>query len=131
MRTNNEIQAAWISSLKSKTDITSLLSKVHEIRERQWQGDDFEYPAVRVSVELFPSTTRCSDRATILIDVFSEEKSSKECQEISAAIAKEYHGKPFSDGTLRFSSVLVTRISRVERSIYAWTQQIELSVWVS
>jgi len=131
MRTNDEIQAVWVANLKSKTNIVSLLSQTNEIREKQWQGDDFVYPAIRVSVEVFPSMTRCSDRATILIDIFSEEKSSKQCQGIGAAVAKEYHGKAFSVSNMRFSSVLVTRIGRVERSIYAWTQQIEISVWVS
>jgi hypothetical protein len=125
--TPETFQSAWISSLKSKTAITSLLANAREIREIEWQGTDFDYPAVRVGLDFMPSIERCGpDDAEIIIEVFSDEKSSKKASHIASLIYTTYHGKAFTSGGVRFSTVIVREIERPDRSIYAWQRNIKI-----
>ena len=74
-----DIQAAVISYLKASPTITSQMTGISgtEIRETQWQGSDFVYPALRVYVDFMPSINGCGvDSAHICIEVHAEEKSS-------------------------------------------------------
>ena len=59
MRSIEEVQGAMISYLKSQSPVTSLLGGTTEIRESEWQGTDFVYPAVRLSIDWMPSVNGC------------------------------------------------------------------------
>jgi hypothetical protein len=125
--TPETFQSAWISSLKSKTAITSLLANAREIREIEWQGTDFDYPAVRVGLDFMPSIERCGpDDADVIIEVFSDEKSSKKATQIASLIYTTYHGKAFTQNGVRFSTVIVREVERPDRSIYAWQRNIKI-----
>jgi hypothetical protein len=125
--TPETFQSAWISSLKSKTAITSLLANAREIREIEWQGTDFDYPAVRVGLDFMPSIERCGpDDAEVIIEVFSDEKSSKKATQIASLIYTTYHGKAFTQNGVRFSTVIVREVERPDRSIYAWQRNIKI-----
>lgn len=130
MSADGEIfQAAWINSLKSKTPITSLLTNggQNEIRETQYQGTDFTYPAVRVHLDFMPSINRCGvDDADVYIDVFSAEKSSKEAAHIAATIQNEYHGRTMSYLTHLFPTIIVRKVEKPERGIYGWISRIHI-----
>jgi hypothetical protein len=103
--TPETFQSAWISSLKSKTAITSLLANAREIREIEWQGTDFDFPAVRVGIDF---------------------KSSKKATQIASLIYTTYHGKAFTQNGVRFSTVIVREVERPDRSIYAWQRNIKI-----
>ena len=65
------IQAAIISKLKATSSLTSLLAEgVAGVKEYQWQGDDFKYPAVRLDLEendwAFDASGRCSAQEVVL-----------------------------------------------------------------
>jgi hypothetical protein len=125
--TPETFQSAWISSLKSKTAITSLLANAREIREIEWQGTDFDFPAVRVGIDFMPSIERCGpDDAEVIIEVFSDEKSSKKATQIASLIYTTYHGKAFTQNGVRFSTVIVREVERPDRSIYAWQRNIKI-----
>lgn len=125
--TNETFQEAWIADLKATPNVVSLLDASKQIKERQWQGDDFLYPAVRVSVEFMPSVNRCGpDDAIIHICSYSAEKSSKQVEHISAVIEQNYHGHPFTANGIRFSTVIVRKIHRPERTIFAWQSEMEI-----
>jgi hypothetical protein len=125
-KTGNDIQAAWIAHMKSKTVITSLLANAGQIKELQWQGADFVYPAVRFSVTLMPAVNRCLDTAEIVIDIFSEQKSSDQASTIAGAIQTLYHGHPFEQGGTKFPIVIVSKVNAPERSIYGWNSKVSI-----
>lgn len=53
MKAPDDVQAAIIAHLKADTALVAWLtarSAQNEIRENQWQGTDFTYPAVRVDL---------------------------------------------------------------------------------
>ena len=122
-------KAAWIASLKSKIQLTSLLlvQGADSIKELQWLGTEFEYPAVRVSVDFRPSINRCGpDDANIDIEVYSAEKSSKQAAHIASTIYHLYHGHPFSAAGVMFSTVIVRDVEKPIRSIYAWMSRVKI-----
>ena len=127
------VQANIITYLKSKTVVTSLLSTgAQEIREAEWQGEDFSYPNIRIGVDFMPAIEGCGpDDADITIDSFSAEKSSKQASHISAALKALLHKHPFQVGGMTFSTVVVRRVGRPERTIYGWMSQIDLFVQIA
>lgn len=122
--TGNDVQASFYAYLKSKTQITSLLDNSNQIKEYQWQGTEFVYPAIRISVDFFPSENRCQSRAEVHIRVLSEEKSSNEASLIAGALQTVLHRHPFSAAGVSFFSVIVDRVTHPERSIYAWETEL-------
>lgn len=130
MSADGEIfQAAWVASLKSKPQITALLTNggANEVREQQYQGTDFEYPAVRVRVDFMPSINRCGvDNADVYIDVFSDEKSSKQAAHIAAIIQDLYHGHTMKYQSHLFPTLIVRKVKGPERSIYGWQANIRI-----
>src|SRR5690242_12204786 len=92
--TDETFKASWIASLKGQATLTPLLliPGSTSIKEEQWQGTSFEYPAVRVAVDFMPSINRCGpDDADITIEVYSDEKSSKQSAHIASIIYQLYH----------------------------------------
>ena len=130
--TSVSIWSAVLAYMKAATSVTSLLSASSAIKEAQWQGTVFVYPAVRVSLDLYPDITgRCPDRAELFIDCFSEEKSSMQAQILADAVYILFHKVPFNQGALKFSNVTVTKISRPVRTVEAWQSMVTVSVLVS
>lgn len=99
---NDNIQAGIISKLKAASTVTALLATSGEVRELQYQGTDFLYPALRARIG-----TQTKDRASpfctfgfvpFTIQTFSEEKSSQEADNIAGVVADFLHGN-FIKGT--------------------------------
>jgi len=131
--TSYKVQSAFLAYYKSQPSIVSLLvSGTVQIKESQWQGVDFTYPAIRVYVDLFPSVNGCGpDTAKVCTEIYSEQKSSKEAKVIAGTITNLMHKHPFTSNGLKFSMVRVTQEYKAERSIYAWMSRIEMEVLVS
>lgn len=96
MISNNIIQAALIAKLKADSAIVASLDNSSQIKEAQWQGTDFSYPAVRLNIG-----TQSNDRRSpfcnfgyvpFTIRVFSEMKSSMEADTIMGLINTQLHG---------------------------------------
>ena len=125
--TPETFQSSWIANLLSKSSITALLGSPREVREIEWQGTDFDFPAVRVGLDFMPSIERCGpDDAEVIIEVFSDEKSSRKATQIASLIYTTYHGKAFTQNGVRFSTVIVREVERPDRSIYAWQRNIKI-----
>jgi len=127
--TDETFKASWIASLKSKPSITSLLliPGSDSVKEEQWQGTSFQYPAVRVAVDFMPSINRCGpDDGDITIEVFSAEKTSKQSAHIASVIYQLYHGHPFTSAGIMFNTVIVRKVHKPIRSIYAWMTKIDI-----
>ena len=119
-------QEAWIASLKAQPTFSSGTFP-KEIREAEWQGTDFDYPNIRVGLDYMPTINGCGpDTADVYIDIFAEDKSSKQASTIASAIIALYHKIPFTSNGIRFSTVVVRKINAPERSIYAWMTRIHI-----
>lgn len=102
------IQAGIISKLKTDTSLVDWLtdrSAGDEIRENQWQGVTFAYPAVRVDLltQTEPGNPPCHSQILFNVFAFTEGDSSKECGVLaglvdSALIRKKFTGTGFDSG---------------------------------
>lgn len=124
-------QEAWIASLKTHSAVfnsgTNPARFPEEIREAEWQSTDFVYPNIRVSLDFVPDTTGCApDKADVYIEVFSEEKSSKQAVTIASAVYTLYHKKAFTQNGIRFSTVEVKKVFKPERDVYAWMSKVHI-----
>jgi len=102
---NDEIQAALVAYAKSKATILSKLSDTAEIREDQWQGRTFTYPAVRLRL-VSNKPLECSQELEFAWQVFSENSSSQQADDICGTINDEFHRKSFDSNGLRFTGVI-------------------------
>lgn len=89
---NNLIQAAFVTKLKSMANLVAELSSENEIKENQWQGTSFVYPAVRIDlgtqVPMAPGCGAC--RIPVNIQIHTEDASSKNADIIAGLIAADY-----------------------------------------
>lgn len=123
--TPTTFREAWISDLKSQPTLVSFVGQ--EIREIEYQATDWVYPNIRVSLEFLPSINRCGpDDANVELSVYSEEKSSKQASDIASEIMTLYHGVPFEANNIKFSTVIVRKVSKPDRSIFAWLVKVEI-----
>lgn len=129
------VQSALIGYLKTKTEVTTLLTTdTNEIRENQWQGRDFSYPAIRFhNVSLKPDTRgNCNSfLAEITWMVFSEKPSSWEADKISGIISQVLHDKQFMyEGILIYLRTI--NISPADRKDErTWQSEVRMSGSVS
>lgn len=128
------VQAAFIARLKGMPQLTAEMIGISgtEIREAQWQGADFSYPAIRVYVDVFPSVNGCGpDRAEICAEIFTDQKSSKVVKHLGGILIENLHKHRFKSQGLDFSMVRVTQQKRAERSIFAWQGSVMFEVLVN
>ena len=125
MITNNDAQEALVAWLKANTTITALDDNFPtEIREETWQGEKFSYPNIRVMCEI--TAGECYENLYSVISCFSEEKSSKEAQNIAGVIAGEMHNKSFVQNSLRFSALTVKTIRAVQEE-GVWKADVQVN----
>lgn len=137
MISNSQIQGGWITSLKSKTNITTQVPAV-EIREDLWKGTDFTYPNIRVKLGNLVPTTQNPDcqtwRSPVSIQVFIEQKSSKTGDDIAGVIATAYVGKSFTSNGVRFYGITLESLSPAvvpESDPNSWMASVNLVALVS
>ena len=135
MRTPDEVQLALIEHLKADMNLVTLLGTADHIKEVEWQGAEFKYPAVRVKNDVEPNLPYCSpDGVTIAIFCLSEQKSSKECQMVMKEIGNYLHGHPFKGSNgVQFVFIRVTKMPYPvqEEGKNIWVSPIEISAQVS
>jgi len=109
---NDVVQAALVAALKANTALTTWLaarSTAGEIREAQYQGTQFSYPAVRVAVgDQVPVGDTCyTTRAEVTFETwcYSEHDSSQQCDQLAKLVADALLGKRIS-GT-GFASLVI------------------------
>lgn len=96
---NHILQASLIADLKAASAITTLLASSGEVRELQYQGADFAYPALRVHIDdNRPIITReqC-DHANLSFTVrtFVEGGSSRPASIIATEVNRRFHRRNF------------------------------------
>lgn len=134
---NSDIQAAWIAKSKASIAITSQVPAV-EIRENQWKGTQFSYPNIRIKLgDLRPLTksNRCLQfESLVSFLVYTEEKSSKQADDIAEVICNEFWGKSFTVNGVRFSGIVLDSVSPAdvpETDQNAWVAIVNFTALVS
>jgi len=119
-------QEAWIADLKAQP-VFSSGTFPEEIREADWQSTDFVYPNIRVSLDFTPSANECGpDGADVYIEIYSEEKSSKQAIVIASVIYELYNGRIFTRNGIRFSTVTVKKVFAPVRDEFAWMSKVHI-----
>jgi hypothetical protein len=127
MSSNPEtFKAAWIANIKSfPSMITPIIPD--EVKDVEYQSTDWIYPCIRISLEFRPASIYCGpDDADVEIEVWSAEKSSKQSVHIASMIFEQYHGHPFSQGDIRFSTSVVRKIEKPDRTVYGWVTKVHI-----
>lgn len=134
---NSDIQAAWIAKSKAFTAITSQVPAV-EIRENQWKGTNFSYPNIRIKLgDLTPNTSNpnCQIfKSPVSFLIFTEEKSSKQADDIAKVICNEFWGKSFTVNGVRFSGIVLDSVSPAdvpEDDTNSWMASVNFTALVS
>lgn len=104
MKSNDDVQAALITYLKAQSALLVKLASTGEVREDQWQGTDFAYPALRVALSL-QTKLACGSRLTFSILVFSEKATSREADDIAGDVSALLDGKNFTRSGVRFAGI--------------------------
>lgn len=120
----NLVQAAIVAHLKSKTALTSTLANANEIRENQWQGNDFAYPNVRVAMgeqnDLVAGSDCNVSVQSFSILCFSENPSSKEADTIVGLVKDVLRNISITKNGIHFSRIrctgLIPAIRKDERT---------------
>ena len=131
MITNEEIQSALITYLKSKSaivnalvDLNGTLIGAKEIREDQWQGTEFDYPNIRVrmiSNNPIGDSDQCdASNFSVSIMSFSEIASSKTAEHISGIISTSLHAKSFTQNGLFLNLRTTNLIPAVRTDRNTW-----------
>jgi hypothetical protein len=136
MRTPDEVQVALIEHLKADAALLVLLGSSDKIKEVEWQGAEFTYPAVRVENDVMPDNIApyCyPDGVNITIFCMSEKKSSKECQMVMKEVATYLHGHPFkATNGVSFVFIRVTKMPypKQQEGMSIWTSPVEITAQV-
>jgi hypothetical protein len=137
MISNSDIQAGWISKLKANMAITALVPAV-EVREDLYKSTVFTYPNIRVKLgNLVPKVyaPNCqifSSEVSIL--VFTEQKSSKQADDIAGVIATQFWGGAFTVNGVRFSGITLEALVPAivpERDENSWAAEVKFVTTVS
>lgn len=99
MVSNDLIQKVLIAALKADVTLVNMLTDAASIKESQWQGRTFNYPAVRVSVTLqVPLLTMAQcvwSRVSFSVFTMSEQDSSKQADVVAGRVDAVLHKKQF------------------------------------
>ena len=134
MLRNDQIQSAWVAYLKSNATILAELPDNDEIREDNWQGDEFSYPNIRVRIV---SNSPVAGRDCNLHDVvigtlaFSENASSQQADRIAGIIADELHDKQFVSENIAFGVRASDLIPAVRTDERTWRSEMISSIRAS
>ncbi len=124
MLSNDLIQAAIITKLKANTALTNFLtaaSAANEIREAQWQGREFVYPAVRVQVgtQAAGGNGPCyvtTGQTPFTIYCYSEQDSSRQSDQLAGLVDDALLGLRLSGTGFRTGPVLSDGLVKAVRT---------------
>ena len=136
---DDRVQASLISKLKTYPTITGAFTNSTEIRELEWQGDEFVYPNLRLDLEdnrfYYDEQERCNLQAVeFSVYVFSEQRSSKQSSQIKSEVINFLVGTGWTNSTygVRFSPLrLMENVPSVRETERIFRCQAKFSSKVS
>ena len=108
MISNDVLQETIVTFLKGKANLTVYLSSSGEIKEDQWKGSNFVYPAIRVQLinQTPPPNRQCTySILEFWVLCFTEDASSQNCDEIAGVVNNILHDHQIY-GTKTFFSIM-------------------------
>lgn len=106
MFSNYVVRAVLVSYLKNNSATIGIVSK--EVREKQWQGNDFDYPAIRVKIifQKPPLDATCNwADLQFSVQCYSELASSQESESMELEVTKLLDNKTISSGGVKIYSL--------------------------
>lgn len=114
---NSEIQSALVSKIKANATIVLQLTNndTEDIKEDNWQGRNFDYPAIRINLldqVIDPSSNdRCLVSKSIFsIIILSTDDSSKQADDIAGVVASQLDNKGFTQSGIKFERLRCERL---------------------
>ena len=124
MLSNDDIQAGLVVKLKASTTIVALLASGTSIKEDQWQGTTFVYPAVRVDLGMQLPRANCDGaEVTFSILCYSEDASSQEADELAGTVNEQLHRKAFTSSSIRYSIYSQGLIPAIREDDRTWRSE--------
>lgn len=125
------VQKAIIDILKANAALVAVLANANQIKEAEWRGKTFSYPAVRVDLlEMVPGASdNCADcwrevRAAII--VLSKDASSIECLTVLDRIEDALERQRLSDTGLTSHEIKIERIVPSDREENIWRGEVDI-----
>jgi hypothetical protein len=134
MLRNDQIQAAWVSYLKSNITILAELDDNEEIREDGWKGSNFTYPNIRVRlIDNTPVNGSDCDLHDVTVStmVFSEEASSQQADRIAGIIMTELHDTQFVSNNISFGVRTTSLAHAIWSDEQTWRSEAIMSIRAS
>lgn len=120
----NTVQEGIVTRLKGKASVIELLSSASDVKEDQWQGTTFSYPAIRVRLDNVNPILDCNTTEVLgAILVFSEDASSKEANNIAYAVMSELD-KSFTSAGYRYVSNVRGIIPAIRQDDRTWRSEV-------
>jgi len=129
MISNELIQSALISKANGDTVIVASPLVSGSVREFNFQGTDFSYPAVRLQIEsqidVADTNVHCPSQVDFSWYVFSEKASSLEANSIAGRLVSELRGLSFSQNNIKFVKIRVLEnIPAIREDERTWRAQV-------
>lgn len=122
-----------MTKIKSLGSITTGTS---DIREFEWQGDEFTYPNIRLDLEdnryEFNEQERCAlQTIEFSVYIYSEQRSSKQCSYIKGLVASALIGLGFTGTYAKYTRIrLLENIPAIRVSEREFRSQLKLTTFV-
>ena len=132
LRSNDEIQAALLAYIRTKATITAVITSA-EMREDQWQGTTFTYPAIRIRmISNVPSSMQCNyNNISLSFLVFTEDASSQNADRIAGIISQALHDRSFSSNNIAFYLKTTNLIPAIRSDKTTWRSEVMMNGIVS
>ena len=133
MISDEKIQSDLMTKIKSLGSITTGTS---DIREFEWQGDEFTYPNIRLDLEdnryEFNEQERCAlQTIEFSVYIYSEQRSSKQCSYIKGLVANALIGLGFTGTYAKYTHIrLLENIPAIRVSEREFRAQLKLTTFV-
>jgi len=110
MLSPDDLSAAVLTKLKAYAPLVAALTSADRVKESQWHGIEFDYPAVRVQRPTISpygngNCTGRQVRAQVTVTAFAKKDSSKTAQELQGLIQDALEGQIVNVAGLRTTSL--------------------------
>jgi len=125
------VQEALVTLLKADAALAVDLGDANQVKEAEWRGKVFSYPAVRVDlIDMTPGATdnctSCWREVRAAIIVLSKDESSIECLDVLNAVEDALERKRLSGTGLTSHEIKIERIVLPSREENIWRGEVDI-----
>lgn len=127
----NDVQAGLVAYLKAQSSLVTLLQSAADIKEDEWQGTTFKYPAVRIDLGVqYPKSGCTMSEITFGVLGFSEKDSSAEANSIASEVTDLLHNKSFTRNGVHFIVFGTGTIPAIRKDERTWRSEAKFKALV-